>query len=133
MGTKHILSGALAALAFLAVMIGAPSPVWADCQCEDEAERLCRDVEPGEGRVWTCLLNHESELGWACKRHLNRQGAVRQKPLKPAVVSEEVQKVCKSDRKRYCKYVDWEDGRVTRCLRIHEQQISGKCRAALEP
>ncbi|HSA60364.1 MAG TPA: hypothetical protein VLJ37_11855 [bacterium] len=127
---------------FLAVFGAAPERAAADCLCEEEASRLCADVEPGQGRIWTCLLDHESMLGWECKRHINRRsGALRPgrkghdaaAPAVPPAVSEDVQRLCKGDRKKYCKYVDWKDGRVGRCLRIHETQISSKCRAALEP
>lgn len=128
--------------AFLAVFSAASGRAAADCLCEDEASRYCADVEPGQGRIWTCLLDHENKLGWECKRHINRRsGALRRgkkghgaaSPAASPVVSEDVQRLCKGDRKKYCKYVDWEDGRVGRCLRIHETQISSKCRAALEP
>jgi len=131
-----------AALALLFAVIGpASKTAIADCLCEEEASRLCANVEPGEGRIWTCLLDHESKLGWECKRRMNRRsGASRPgKDVKPPAaaaslsVSEDVQKACKGDRKKYCRYVNWEDGRVGRCLKIHETQISQKCRAALEP
>jgi golgi apparatus protein 1 len=132
--TRLILLLAAAALG-LAAFGALPRAARADCECEDEASRLCSNVEPGQGRIWTCLLDHQDQLGWECKRHLNRKNlpSAGRKEEKAPVVAEDFQKACKADRKKFCKYVGWEDVRVTKCLRIHEVEISDKCRAALEP
>jgi cysteine rich repeat protein len=38
--------------------------------CQDDALRLCKDVEPGRGGIYRCLKEHESELSSACREQL---------------------------------------------------------------
>ncbi len=35
--------------------------------CHDDAERLCKDVKPGEGRIRECLRTHRDELSAGCQ------------------------------------------------------------------
>jgi hypothetical protein len=35
--------------------------------CQNDVQRFCEDVAPGEGRIAQCLRQHESELSTACK------------------------------------------------------------------
>ena len=37
-------------------------------ECNDDLMKFCADVEMGEGRVATCLLDHKSEVTEACAR-----------------------------------------------------------------
>ena len=39
----------------------------AEHPCKEDAEKLCKGVEPGEGRIVRCLKQHEAELSAACK------------------------------------------------------------------
>lgn len=95
-----------------------------DGVCEEAADRYCWNVEPGHGRVWQCLKKYEADLNAACRRQVEEHTARADR-------TEDLQKACKSDRKKYCRYVDWADSRVTKCLRIHEVELSEKCRASL--
>lgn len=36
--------------------------------CAEDAARLCKGVEPGEGRVAKCMKEYEKELSRACKK-----------------------------------------------------------------
>ncbi|HMS84027.1 MAG TPA: hypothetical protein PKD12_10280 [Nitrospira sp.] len=38
--------------------------------CAEDVKRTCRSVEPGEGRMLTCLQAHEQELSEACYQSL---------------------------------------------------------------
>ncbi len=38
--------------------------------CADDAARLCKDVQPGGGRLAKCLKEHENELSPACKQRI---------------------------------------------------------------
>jgi len=40
--------------------------------CKDDAQKHCKDVKPGEGRVVQCLKKHESELAPACKTAMDQ-------------------------------------------------------------
>ncbi|HEX3903791.1 MAG TPA: cysteine rich repeat-containing protein [Polyangia bacterium] len=35
--------------------------------CHDDVERLCKEVEPGDGRLRECLRAHKDELSEGCK------------------------------------------------------------------
>ena len=36
------------------------------CPCRQDTQKLCKNVEPGEGRVGQCLSKNQKELGRAC-------------------------------------------------------------------
>ena len=38
--------------------------------CKDDVEKLCKDVEPGGGRILNCLKEHENEVSSKCKSKL---------------------------------------------------------------
>lgn len=38
--------------------------------CHDDVQKVCKDVQPGGGRIVQCLKQHEGELSPACKEHL---------------------------------------------------------------
>lgn len=40
--------------------------------CREDVEKLCGDVEPGEGRVRTCIREHRDELSEGCRQALER-------------------------------------------------------------
>ena len=35
--------------------------------CKGDAEKFCKDVKPGKGRIHECLKKHEGELSGGCK------------------------------------------------------------------
>jgi hypothetical protein len=43
-------------------------------QCEDDLMKFCAQVELGEGRVGTCLLDHKAELTAACQQAMDDVG-----------------------------------------------------------
>ena len=40
--------------------------------CKPDAERFCKGVQPGQGRVLSCLKSHEADLAPACKAEMSR-------------------------------------------------------------
>lgn len=40
--------------------------------CKSDAEKYCKDVPRGDGRILSCLKGHESDLDKACARALKR-------------------------------------------------------------
>lgn len=42
--------------------------------CEADANKYCMDVEPGEGRIISCLRKHESDLNKECTTALKETG-----------------------------------------------------------
>jgi len=39
--------------------------------CSDDLEKFCAEVELGEGRVGTCLLDHKAEVSDACRQAMD--------------------------------------------------------------
>ncbi|HEX5094125.1 MAG TPA: cysteine rich repeat-containing protein [Burkholderiales bacterium] len=112
------LLGACLALAFHAAVAQQP----ADRACAEDAKKFCSDVRPGGGRVVRCLGKHDAELAPACRERL-AAGKAR---------AQEFAKACKADSEKYCKSVQAGSGRVLRCLRGHEAELSAECKAQFE-
>ena len=50
-----------------------PAPVQATpSPCEEDAKKFCKDVQPGQGRVATCLSQHLEEVSPGCKASFGR-------------------------------------------------------------
>jgi cysteine rich repeat protein len=90
----------------------------AEHPCLADAERLCKGVEPGGGRIVRCLQQHEAELSPGCKQ--NRDGFREQVA--------EVRAACQDDAERFCNGVMPGHGKVARCLRMHTSDLSSSCK-----
>jgi hypothetical protein len=94
----------------------------ADHPCLADADRLCRGVEPGGGRVVRCLKQHEADLSQACKDN--------RKTFRERV--EQIRETCNADAEKFCSAVVANRGAVARCLRGRLTQLSDPCRKSLE-
>jgi len=90
----------------------------AEHPCLADADRLCKGVEPGGGRVLACLRKHDKELSPECrkKRETFREEA------------EEIKKSCADDADRFCIGVTPGRGGVLRCLINRYSELSPPCR-----
>jgi len=99
--------------------------------CHPDQEKFCADVEPGEGRILNCMAEHRPELSEACNAYIaGTLNQIREK------VTEEVQAfmdACREDVQRYCRGIPAGKNRLKNCLREHEGEISGTCRAKVRP
>ncbi|MBI5451258.1 MAG: hypothetical protein HY940_07865 [Gammaproteobacteria bacterium] len=41
--------------------------------CKDDVQKLCKDVQPGEGRIISCLKEHDADVSQACKKSMHRK------------------------------------------------------------
>jgi hypothetical protein len=41
-------------------------------ECKADAEKFCKGIRPGQGRILACLKSHQSELAPACAAEFNR-------------------------------------------------------------
>jgi hypothetical protein len=92
-----------------------------DRPCVADAKKLCKDVQPGEGRVAQCMKEHEKELSPGCKQNL--------KKMKDK--AKEVADACKGDAEKVCKDVKPGEGRILKCLKQHETELSPSCKEQL--
>src|SRR6267378_3159321 len=90
----------------------------AEHPCKEDAERLCQGVEPGEGRILQCLKKHEAELSPACKE---KRDSFRER-------MQEIRAACEEDAQKFCAGVQPGAGRIVRCLRQHDNDLSAACR-----
>ncbi|BDG05624.1 hypothetical protein [Anaeromyxobacter oryzae] len=90
--------------------------------CDGDVYRLCRDVEPGEGRVAACLRDHESELSQSCQGAFNKWRVARM----------ELAAACSGDVGKFCHDVPEGSGRIWTCLKARLPELTSDCRAAVQ-
>lgn len=110
-------------LAALALGLSAQSGAAAEGTgpCAEDVARLCEGVPPGGGRIARCLKANESELTQACKDNIAEAG----KKVR------EVSSACEDDTFKFCKHVRSGRGRLLRCLKRHQGELSEACSAKL--
>jgi hypothetical protein len=90
----------------------------ADHPCLADAQRLCSNVEPGEGRVAACLKQHEGDLSPACKQ---QEASFRDQ-------MGQLTEACKGDAQKFCTGMQPGGGRIARCLQQHADDLSPGCK-----
>lgn len=89
-----------------------------DHPCAEDAKKIC-GAEKGEHHgVKKCLKEHQSELSSTCKAHVEQ---MKQE-------GHELKAACKSDHEKFCKDVSRGGGRVLKCLKQHEAELSEDCK-----
>jgi hypothetical protein len=87
--------------------------------CQEDAKKLCSNVRPGGGRIYSCLTSHNADLAPACRERLTQAKARY----------DEFVKACKSDADKYCKSIPPGGGRVLSCLKGRESDLQADCKA----
>jgi DNA-binding transcriptional regulator YdaS (Cro superfamily) len=90
--------------------------------CEGDVYALCKDVQPGEGRVAECLKQNESHLSQSCQKAFNTWRLQRM----------EITSACAGDVGNFCKDVPQGGGRIWTCLKKHRKDLSSDCRSAMD-
>ncbi len=111
---KFIVAGAVAALFTTA---GAQQGA-----CKEDVAKLCKDVQPGEGRIMECLKSHQAEVSPACATHM--------KQVKEQLKA--VSNACEPDMERFCWETPMGKGGLAKCLQQHSADLSPDCKAAIE-
>lgn len=86
--------------------------------CRSDAQKFCKDIQPGGGRIALCLKQHESELSSGCRERI----------VEAQEEGKELGAACKPDAEKLCQGVQPGRGRVASCLKQHQDQLSGECR-----
>jgi hypothetical protein len=90
--------------------------------CADDFQKFCKDVQPGGGRIARCLKEHENDLSPACKKHIAE--------VKKQV--SEFREACEDDVMKLCAGEKPGGGRIFRCLKEHESELSPECKQKVE-
>jgi hypothetical protein len=89
--------------------------------CKDDVAKLCKDVQPGEGRVLQCLKEHQADVSPACKNRL-KQVKQQMKALSDA---------CDADVEKFCWDTPVGKGGIANCLKKHSAELSAECKSAV--
>ena len=85
--------------------------------CKADIEKFCKDVQPGKGQIAQCMKQHAAEFSPACKERI-AEGKEKVK---------ECEKECKPDAEIFCKDIKPGQGRIMRCLKQHQAELSAGC------
>ena len=125
---KNLITAAVVCAASLfAASLFSAGAVAADQQgrrdvCRADVERLCKDVQPGGGRIAQCLKDNEASVSAECKEHMAQMRERMHQHMK------DFDEACKADVEQYCKEVQPGQGRMMRCLRDNEGKLSASCK-----
>ena len=90
--------------------------------CADDIEKYCKEIKPGGGRLLECLKAREAELSVSCRGKIGElQGIIKG-----------CEQACSGDIAQFCKEVQPGGGRIIKCLRGHDKELSSSCSAKLE-
>jgi hypothetical protein len=117
-----LIRGALASLVFAFLTAGVAVGADRKGPCAADAKNFCHNVQPGESRIYKCMMSHQAELAPACR---DRMKAINEK-------FDRLAKACTSDAEKYCKGVPAGDGRILSCLKGHESDLDKACVRALK-
>jgi len=90
-------------------------------QCAADVTRLCKDVQPGHGRVAVCLNEHAAELAPGCKQHIETVMMHMNEKM-------DMHADCAADVQKLCSDVPAGQGRVAFCLGEHTSELSPACK-----
>ena len=85
--------------------------------CAADIKSICQGVQPGEGRIGSCVRSHFGDLSEPCQAAL----------IKLAPVG----KACKSDFKQLCAGIKRGGASTEACMRAHLAEVSEPCKDAL--
>jgi hypothetical protein len=89
--------------------------------CADDIEKYCKEIKPGGGRIINCLKAHETELSPSCRGKIRElQGIIK-----------DCEQACAGDIAQFCKDVQPGGGRIIKCLRERDKELSPSCSAKL--
>ncbi len=145
MNTKTIFNGLL----MLAIMSGTSGLAFADdsqmssdpaanksafkekvskakAACKSDVDKFCKDIQPGEGRILSCLDSKGDSVSQGCRTARGDLSAMISKKMDKADVA--FRKNCGSDVQKFCSNVPSGKGRILECLSEKEDSLSNSCK-----
>ena len=100
--------------------------------CEGDAKRLCKNVKPGNHRIYDCLEEKANKMSFGCQKEYFRQQmiAVGHENFRFAY---KLHEKCPVEVEKFCRDVKPGNSRVIECLRVHKNDFdfSKDCRDEL--
>lgn len=97
--------------------------------CQKEIDAYCKNVAPGEGRLYACLYAHEDKLSGRCEYALYDVVAQLERAVNAlGYVANE----CRDDLKALCSSIEPGEGRLYDCLEKNDKKVSKRCREAIK-
>jgi hypothetical protein len=93
--------------------------------CKADLEKLCAGVQPGEGRLIKCLKEKESQVSAECKASWDKMKDERKDRR------QEMRAACSSDVEKHCPGMKPGDGKLMKCMKEKEAQLSEGCKSAM--
>ena len=91
--------------------------------CQADVEKLCPGTKPGPERR-QCMMQHKDQVSPECKAFY-QQMMERRGEARGAV------QACRDDAQKLCADVKPGRGRMIKCLKTHQSELSSGCAAAL--
>ena len=99
--------------------------------CKSDAEKFCKGIEPGGGRIIKCLKEHLKDLSDACKPMVGMADQMAEKMAQAGMGGQGgMPEACKADAEQFCK--DAGDGKRRECMKNNFSKFSAPCKSALE-
>jgi hypothetical protein len=97
--------------------------------CQKEIDTYCKNVSPGEGRLYACLYAYEDKLSGRCEYALYDVVAQLERAVNAlGYVANE----CRDDLKSLCSSIEPGEGRLYDCLEKNDKKVSPRCRQAVK-
>ncbi len=97
--------------------------------CQQDMQRFCSSVTPGGNRMLACIYAHRDQISANCLQSLYNNAPHLQRAI---MAMNNVASACQAELQTRCANVPPGSGRVERCLRNAESQLSAGCREALQ-
>lgn len=112
-----VLSLTLASLLLMAPVDAMAQGAAVRQACGPEIQQHCAGVQPGEGRLRTCVKENFPAFSEPCKQAL--------------LSSVAVVRACKADVQRTCQDIQPGGGRIQACMKDHFAEYSDACQQAI--
>jgi hypothetical protein len=96
--------------------------------CEDDLNKYCTQVTPGDGRLLHCVAAHQDKISGQCEYALYEAALILQQ-LTEAIYY--VATECDGDIEEHCSDVAIGEGRILACLEQDDVELSESCATAL--
>lgn len=97
--------------------------------CAADVSTYCDAVEPGHGRLLSCLYAHETVISEACQEATGDMADLLDMFFEGTRV---VQQQCSGDIRSLCGEIDPGEGRIFSCLDEHRAELSDGCKGVME-